>query len=143
MSQHPGQESSGFPQTLQQLQASWDLLHALQQLHELSFLDPPQLWQTHSHWTFLQVSQHPGQESSGLPQTLQQLQASWGLLHALQQLHELSILDPPQLRQQVQALCSSRDSLSRQVLQRCSVPGHLQFLMRHLQTWHLVIIGCS
>ena len=101
------------------------------------------LGQAHSRRTFLQVSQHPGQESTGLPQTLQQLQACWDLLHALQQLHELSILDPPQLRQQVQASCSPRDSLSRQVLQRCSVPGHLQFLMRHLQTWHLVIIGCS
>ena len=30
----------------------------------------------------------------------------------LQQLHELSILDPPQFGQQVQASCSSRDSLS-------------------------------
>ena len=101
------------------------------------------LGQTHSRRTFLQVSQHPGQESTGLPQTLQQLQACWDPLHALQQLHELLILDPPQPRQQVQAPRSSRDSLSRQVLQRFSVPKHLQFLMGRLQALHLVIIGCS
>ena len=99
--------------------------------------------QTHSRRTFLQVSQHPGQESTSLPQTLQQLQACWDLLHALQQLHELSILDPPQLWQQVQASRPSRDSFPRQVLQRFLVPEHLQFLVGRLQALHLVIIGCS
>ena len=105
--------------------------------------DVRDLGQAHSLRTFLQVLQHPGQESASLPQTLQQLQACWDPPHALQQLHELSILDPPQPRQQVQAPRSSRDSLSRQVLQRFSVPEHLQFLMGRLQALHLVIIGCS
>ena len=105
--------------------------------------DVRDLRRAHSLWIFLQVLQHPGQESASLPQTLQQLQACWNPLHALQQLHELLILDPPQLWQQVQASRSSRDSLSRQVLQRFSVPGHLQFLMGRLQALHLVIIGCS
>ena len=105
--------------------------------------DVRDLGQAHSLRTFLQVLQHPRQESASLPQTLQQLQACWDLLHLLQQLHELLILDPPQLWQQVQASRPSRDYLPWQVLQRCSVPGHLQFLMGRLQALHLVIIGCS
>ena len=92
------------------------------------------LRQAHSRRTFLQVLQHPGQESASLPQTLQQLQVGWDLLQVLQQLHELSSLDPLQLRQQVQASCSPRVPLSRQVLQRCSYPGQEHFLMEHLQT---------
>ena len=111
--------------------------------------DVRDLRQAHSLRTFLQVLQHPGQESASLPQTLQQLQACWDPLHALQQLHELLILDPPQpmqqvqLWQQVQASRPSRDSFPRQVLQRFLVPEHLQFLVGRLQALHLVIIGCS
>ena len=44
------------------------------------------------------------------------------------------------LRKQLQSPCSPKDSLSRQVMLRCSVLGHLQFLVRHLHTWHLVIL---
>ena len=123
---------SGFLQFLQHTQSGWwhsgqhrqlvmGCWQVMQQLHWSCWH-----WgQTHSPWTCLQVLQHPWQKSTCFPQTLQQLQVSWDPLQMLQQLHELSVLDPPQ------------------VMQRCVVPGHSQFLTRHLQTWHLIIVACS